>query len=76
MSSDIRLYPEDHEPKAIKIRKPKHTKRNIIVAVICAVLIVGLGAAAWVFLGGAELTKLPFGSSEGGGSAVSESEQS
>ena len=76
MSSDIRLYPEDHEPKAIKIRKPKHTKRNIIVAVICAVLIVGLGATAWVFLGGAELTKLPFGSSEGGGSAVSESEQS
>ena len=31
MSSDIRLYPEDHEPKAIKIRKPKHTKRNKVM---------------------------------------------
>lgn len=76
MSSDTRLYPEDHEPKAIKIRQPKHTKRNTVVAVICAVLIIGLGAAAWVFFGGAELPKLPLDSSESGSSAVSESESS
>ena len=76
MSSDTRLYPEDHEPKAIKIRHPKHTKRNIIIAVICAVLIIGLGAAAWVFFAGAELPKLPFGSTESESSAASESESS
>lgn len=73
MSSDTRLYPEDHEPKAIKIRQPKHTKRNIAVAIVCAVLIIGLGAAAWVFLGGAELPKLPSGGSASGSSALSES---
>lgn len=76
MSSDTRLYPEDHEPKAIKIRKPSHKKRNIIISVLCAVLIVGLGAAAWVFFGNAELPKLPSGASQSESSSDSESEAS
>ena len=76
MSADTRLYPEDHEPKAIKIRQPKHTKRNVAVAIICAVLILGLGAGAWVVFGSAELPKLPFGGSDGESSAAFESESS
>ena len=76
MSADTRLYPEDHEPKAIKIRQPKHTKRNVAVAIICAVLILGLGAGAWVVFGSAELPKLPFGDSGGESGAAFESESS
>lgn len=76
MSADTRLYPEDHEPKAIKIRQPKHTKRNVAVAIICAVLILGLGAGAWVVFGSAEFPKLPFGGSDGESSAAFESESS
>ena len=76
MSADTRLYPEDHEPKAIRIRQPKHTKRNVAVAIICAVLILGLGAGAWVIFGSAELPKLPFGGSDGESSAAFESESS
>lgn len=55
MSSDTRLYPEEHEPKAIKIRHPKHTKRNIIIGIIFAVVIVMLGALGWVIFSGSEL---------------------
>lgn len=64
MSGETRLFPEDREPKAIKIRKPKHTKRNVILSVAAALLIIALGAGAWVFFSDAELPKLPVFSSE------------
>ena len=75
MSGETRLFPEDREPKAIKIRKPKHTKRNVILSVAAALLIIALGAGAWVFFGDAELPKLPVFSSENSSpeSGISES---
>lgn len=59
MSSDTRLYPEDHEPKAIKIRQPKHTKRNIAIGIISAIVVVALGALGWVVFSNSELPLFP-----------------
>ena len=48
MSIDTRVYPEELEPRAIKIRQPNHKKRNTVL-IILAVLIVlaSLFAVYW-----------------------------
>ena len=50
MSAETRLYPGDREPRAIKIRKPKHTARNVIIIIVAALIVVGAGGAfAWMY---------------------------
>ncbi len=44
MSSETRLYPGDREPRAIKIRKPEHKARKIIIIAVAAIFIVAAGA--------------------------------
>lgn len=50
MSAETRLYPGDREPRAIKLRKPRHTVRKIIIIAVAAVIIIGAGGAfAWMY---------------------------
>lgn len=52
MSAETRLYPGDREPRAIKLRKPRHTARNVILIILAAVLIIGVGGFfAWKYFG-------------------------
>ena len=50
MSAETRLYPGDREPRAIKLRKPRHTARNIVIIAVAALIVIGAGAAfAWMY---------------------------
>ncbi|MBQ5328230.1 MAG: M15 family metallopeptidase [Oscillospiraceae bacterium] len=54
MSNGTRIDPEEREPRAIKIRQPKHTGRKIVfsvLAVLSAVLVIGAGVFAYINFG-------------------------
>lgn len=51
MSNGTRIDPEEREPRAIKIRQPKHRGRKIVfsvLAVLSAVLVIGAGVFAYI----------------------------
>ena len=50
MSNGTRIDPEEREPRAIKIRQPKHKGRKIVIAVLCAVLVLALGGGVFAFI--------------------------
>lgn len=48
MSIDTRVYPEELEPRAIKIRQPSHKKRNTILFILAVlILLASLFAVYW-----------------------------
>lgn len=54
MSNGTRIDPEEREPRAIKIRQPKHRGRKIVfsvLAVLSAVLVIGAGVFAYINFG-------------------------
>ena len=54
MSNGTRIDPEEREPRAIKIRQPKHTGRKIflsVLGVLCAAAVIGAGVFAYVNFG-------------------------
>ena len=50
MSNGTRIDPEEREPRAIKIRQPKHTGRKIVLAVLSVILVVALGGGVYAFI--------------------------
>ena len=50
MSNGTRIDPEEREPRAIKLRQPKHTGRKIVLAVLSVILIVALGGGVYAFV--------------------------
>ena len=50
MSNGTRIDPEEREPRAIKIRQPKHTGRKIVLAVLSVLLVVALGGGVYAFI--------------------------
>ena len=50
MSNGTRIDPEEREPRAIKIRHPKHTGRKIVLSVLCSLLIVAIGGGVFAFI--------------------------
>ncbi len=50
MSNGTRIDPEEREPRAIKIRQPKHTGRKIAFAVLSALLIIAIGGGVFAFI--------------------------
>lgn len=50
MSNGTRIDPEEREPRAIKIRKPKHTMKKAITVLLFALLIVAVGGGAFAFI--------------------------
>ncbi|MBR5309778.1 MAG: M15 family metallopeptidase [Oscillospiraceae bacterium] len=50
MSNGTRIYPEEREPRAIKIRQPKHTGRKILLCVLSAILIIAIGGGVFAFI--------------------------
>lgn len=50
MSNGTRIDPEEREPRAIKIRKPKHTGRKIAFAVLSVVLVAALCGGIYAFI--------------------------
>lgn len=50
MSNGTRIDPEEREPRAIKIKQPKHTGRKILLSVISAVLIIAFGGGVFAFV--------------------------
>lgn len=50
MSNGTRIYPEEREPRAIKIRQPKHTGRKIVLCVLAAILIIAIGGGVFAFI--------------------------
>ncbi len=50
MSNGTRIDPEEREPRAIKLRQPKHTGRKIFLAVLSALLIVAIGGGVFAFI--------------------------
>ncbi len=50
MSNGTRIYPEEHEPRAIKLRQPKHTGRKIVLSVLSALLIIAIGGGVFAFI--------------------------
>ena len=50
MSNGTRIDPEEREPRAIKIRQPKHTGRKIVLAVLSVVLVVAIGGGAFALI--------------------------
>jgi len=50
MSNGTRIDPEEREPRAIKIRHPKHTGRKIVFSVLCSLLIVAIGGGVFAFI--------------------------
>lgn len=52
MSNGTRLYPEEHEPRAIKIRQPKHTARKVLSLVLPILFLLAvLFIVYWFVLG-------------------------
>lgn len=50
MSNGTRIDPEEREPRAIKIRQPKHTGRKIFIAVLCSLLIIAIGGGVFALI--------------------------
>lgn len=50
MSNGTRIDPEEREPRAIKLRQPKHTGRKIVIAVLSALLVVALGGGVFALI--------------------------
>ncbi len=50
MSNGTRIDPEECEPRAIKIRQPKHTGRKIVIAVLSVILLLALGGGVYAFI--------------------------
>lgn len=50
MSNGTRIDPEEREPRAIKIRQPKHTGRKIAVAVLSVLLVAAIGGGIFAFI--------------------------
>ena len=50
MSNGTRIDPEEREPRAIKIRQPKHTGRKIVFAVLSVILVIALGGGIYAFI--------------------------
>ena len=50
MSNGTRIDPEEREPRAIKIRHPKHTGRKIVLSVLCSLLIVAIGGGVFALI--------------------------
>ena len=50
MSNGTRIYPEEREPRAIKIRQPKHTGRKILIGVLAAILVIAIGGGVFAFI--------------------------
>ncbi len=50
MSNGTRIDPEEREPRAIKIRHPKHTGRKIALCILSAILIVAIGGGVFAFI--------------------------
>lgn len=50
MSNGTRIDPEEREPRAIKIKQPKHTGRKIALCVLSAILIIALGGGVFAFI--------------------------
>jgi D-alanyl-D-alanine carboxypeptidase len=50
MSNGTRIDPEEREPRAIKLRQPKHTGRKIVLAVLSALLIIAIGGGVFAFI--------------------------
>ena len=50
MSNGTRIDPEEREPRAIKLRQPKHTGRKIVLSVLSALLIVAIGGGVFAFI--------------------------
>ena len=50
MSNGTRIDPEEREPRAIKIKQPKHTGRKILLSVLSALLIIAIGGGVFAFI--------------------------
>ncbi|MBQ7874193.1 MAG: M15 family metallopeptidase [Oscillospiraceae bacterium] len=50
MSNGTRIDPEEREPRAIKIRQPKHTGRKIALAVLSVILLIAICGGIFVFI--------------------------
>ena len=50
MSNGTRIDPEEREPRAIKLRQPKHTGRKIVLSVLSALLIIAIGGGVFAFI--------------------------
>lgn len=50
MSNGTRIDPEEREPRAIKLRHPKHTGRKIVLSVLSALLIIALGGGVFALI--------------------------
>ena len=64
MTNGTRIDPEEREPRAIKIRQPKHTGRKIVLSVLSAVLVVALGFGVFAFIEYGPELELPLVSSK------------
>ena len=50
MSNGTRIDPEEREPRAIKIKQPKHTGRKIVLAVLSVLLVLAIGGGVFAFI--------------------------
>ena len=50
MSNGTRIDPEEREPRAIKIRQPKHTGRKIVLSVLSVILVIAIGGGVFAFI--------------------------
>ena len=51
MSNGTRIDPEEREPRAIKIRQPKHTGRKIAIGVTAAAIVIAAGVFSFIKFG-------------------------
>ena len=59
MSNGTRIDPEEREPRAIKIRQPKHTGRKIVLSVLSALLIIAIGGGVFAFIEYGDVFEFP-----------------
>ena len=50
MSNGTRIDPEEREPRAIKIRKPKNKRRKIVLSVLSSLLVFALCGGIFAFI--------------------------
>ena len=50
MTNGTRIDPEEREPRAIKIKQPKHTGRKIVLAVLSVLLVAALCGGVFAFI--------------------------
>lgn len=50
MSNGTRIDPEEREPRAIKIRQPKHTGRKIVLSILSVLLLIAIGGGVYAFI--------------------------